>query len=437
MTEEKIVKILHDAGFEVFFVGGFVRDTLLDIDPHDVDIVTNAKPEEILKAFKGKGFITKLIGDSFPVVSIDGVEVATYRTEISTGPGHKDFEVTYADTLEEDLYRRDFTCGAMAMCPVGGDIIDLFGGIEDTKKKVIRFVGNPYETIRQDPVRMLRAFRFAARFGAEIEKETFEAIKTHKDMIKYVTMERIRLEILKAMETSKPSIFFTLCQEVGILEYFLPSLASCWKHDHGKFHDEDVFEHCMFTGDAITYPCSLLRLTGYLHDVGKPIAFAKAGDGSFIEHERIGRDLLIKELTRLKFSTDEVLFITNLVRFHMTHFKDFSAKAARRLQSKLSVKKISIQHLLRLKMADRKGSLRKGTSYQVSFLKSIISTLAKVHAEPKTAFSIKDLAIDGNDVMRIMKVKPGPIVGQVLKEIFEIVLEHPEMNEKHILSAIL
>jgi tRNA nucleotidyltransferase (CCA-adding enzyme) len=435
--EEKIVCILKQNNYEVWYVGGAVRDFMLGLEPHDIDIVTNAKPEEILKAFEGKGFTTKLIGDSFPVVAIDGVEVATYRTEISTGPGHKDFEVAYAETLEEDLYRRDFTCGAMAMCPVGGDIIDMFGGVEDTKERIIRFVGDPYETIRQDPVRMLRAFRFAAKLGAEIEKETFEAIKAHRDMIKYVTMERIRLEIMKAMEADKPSIFFTLCQEAGILEYFLPSLASCWKHDHGKFHDEDVFEHCMFAGDAITYPCSLLRLTGFLHDVGKPKAFEIAGDGSFVGHERIGKDLLVKELTRLKFSTDEVLFITGLVKFHMTHFKDFSQKAARRLLARLSDKKVSLQHLLRLKMADRKGSLRKGKSYDVSFLKSIIGTICDVHVEPKTAFSVKDLAITGFDVMEIMQVKPGPIVGHVLKEIFELVLDDPELNEKHILRAIL
>jgi hypothetical protein len=156
-----------------------------------------------------------------------------------------------------------------------------------------------------------------------------------------------------------------------------------------------------------------------------------------VGHEKYGRDLLVVELGKLKFSTDEILFITNLVRFHMTHFKDFTTKAARRLLARLSTRKISIQHLLRLKMADRKGALRKGTSYQVSFLKSIIATLAEVYTEPRAAFSIKDLAIDGHDVMEIMMVKPGPIVGQVLKEIFEIVLEHPELNEKHTLRAIL
>jgi tRNA nucleotidyltransferase/poly(A) polymerase len=398
--------------------------------------VTSAKPEEILSLFKD-GFTTKLIGDSFPVVAVDGVEVATYRTEVSTGSGHKDFETAYAKTLREDLERRDFTMGAIAMCPVGGDVIDFFDGITDIETKTIRFVGDAYKRIQEDPVRMLRACRFAAKIDGKIEEKSFLAIKESKELIKHVTMERIRLEIIKAMETPKPSIFFTLCQEAGILEYFLPSLASCWKHDHGKFHDEDVFEHCMFAGDAITYPCGLLKLTGYLHDVGKPEAYKKAGDGSFVGHEKYGRDLLVVELGKLKFSTDEILFITNLVRFHMTHFKDFTTKAARRLLARLSTRKISIQHLLRLKMADRKGALRKGTSYQVSFLKSIIATLAEVYTEPRAAFSIKDLAIDGHDVMEIMMVKPGPIVGQVLKEIFEIVLEHPELNEKHTLRAIL
>lgn len=436
MTEEKIVKILSDAGHEVFFVGGFVRDAFLGLEPHDIDIVTSATPEEIVPLFKDS-FCVKLIGDSFPVVAVDGIEVATYRKERSTGSGHKDFETSYAKTLVEDLERRDFTMGAIAMCPIGGDVIDIFDGIEDIKTKTIRFVGDAYERITEDPVRMLRACRFAAKIDGRIDEISFTAIKESKHLIKHVSFERIRLEIMKAMETPKPSIFFTLCQEAELLEYFLPSLASCWKHDHGKFHDEDVFEHCMFSGDAITYPCGLLKLTGYLHDVGKPLAYKKAGDGSFVGHEKYGRDLLVKELGRLKFSTDEILFITNLVRFHMTHFKDFTPRAARKLIARLSAKKISIQHLLRLKMADRKGSLRKGNSYQVSFLKMIIGTLADTFTDPKAAFSIKDLAIDGHDVMEIMKVKPGPIVGQVLKEIFEIVLEHPELNEKHILKAIL
>jgi tRNA nucleotidyltransferase/poly(A) polymerase len=436
-TEEKIIEKLKNANFEVYIVGGFVRDSLLGLDPHDVDIVTNATPDEIVPLFKD-GFNVKLIGDSFPVVSINGVEVATYRTEISTGLGHKDFEVAYAKSLQEDLERRDFTIGAMCMCPVGGDIIDIFDGVTDLENKVIRFVGNPFDRINQDPVRMLRAFRFAARFDATIDPASFEAIKASKHLIKHVTMERIRLEIMKAMETEKPSVFFTLCQEAGLLEYFLPSLASCYKHEHGKFHEEDVFEHSMMAGDSVNYPCPLLKLTAYLHDVGKPKAFAVAGDGSFIGHEKIGRDLLVKELARLKFSTDEILFVSNLVRFHMTHFKDFTPRAARKLLSRLTAKNVSFEHLLRLKMADRRGNVRKGnTSYNISFLKFIINTICDVHVEPKTAFSIKDLAIDGNDVMEIMKVSPGPIVGQVLKEIFEIVLEHPELNEKHILRTIL
>jgi tRNA nucleotidyltransferase (CCA-adding enzyme) len=435
-TEEKIIEVLKNAGFEVFIVGGFVRDTLLGIEPHDVDIVTNATPDEIVPLFE-ENFTTKLIGDNFPVVSVNGIEVATYRTEISTGHGHKDFEVAYAKTLIEDLERRDFTIGAMCMCPVGGDIIDMFDGITDLENKVIRFVGNPFDRINQDPVRMLRAFRFAARFDATVEEESFEAIKASKHLIKHVTMERIRLEIMKAMETEKPSVFFTLCQEAGLLEYFLPSLAACWKHEHGRFHLEDIFEHNMLTGDALTFPCPLLRLTAYLHDVGKPIAWVSNADGSFVGHEKFGRDVLIKELGDLRFSTAEILFVTRLVRLHMSQLQNLTRKAANKLMARLIKDGVSPENLIRLKIADLKGATRLTLeSFTISQVKNIVAGMTSPFSD-KAAFSLKDLAIDGKIVMEKLNIKPGPLVGEILHELFEIVMEVPEWNTREILTAIL
>jgi tRNA nucleotidyltransferase/poly(A) polymerase len=285
---------------------------------------------------------------------------------------------------------------------------------------------------------MLRAARFAAKIDGKIEEKSFLAIKENKELIKTIPMERIRLETLKAMETPKPSVFFTICQEAGILEYFFPSLASCWKHEHGRFHEEDIFEHCMMTGDALTYPCVLLRLTAYLHDVGKPLAWKRNGDGSFVNHEKIGRDLLVEELNNLRFSTEEILFVTKIVKLHMSQLQNLTPKAARKLLARLTKDGVASENLIRLKIADFKGARRLTLSpLKISQVKNIIKSIVSVVSEPNAAFSIKDLAIDGEDVMKMLNVKPGPIVGQVLKELFEIVLEHPELNEKHILKAIL
>jgi tRNA nucleotidyltransferase (CCA-adding enzyme) len=439
--EEKIIERLIEKNFQVFISGGFVRDHLLGIDNEDIDIVTNAKPHEIISLFE-KDFDVVHIGNNFPVVSVAGIEVATFRNESSFGTGTRDFNVTFADTVEEDVARRDLTINAMVMCPFVGDVIDFFGGLEDLKNKIIRFVGNPDERIKEDAVRIIRAARFAAKIGGKIEINSLRAMKKNKDLIDTVPSERIRTELLKVMKVDKPSLFFRTLNQVGVLKKILPSLARTVGHDGGIHHKEDIFTHNMMVGDAIGNRCQLLRLAAFLHDIGKPPAMVKnkkRGFANFSGHDKIGADIAKEDLLKLRFSTDEVNFITGLIKHHMGDLMDLQPKTARKLFVRLKNDSVNFFDLLRLRVADTKGNMRNlGKKMPVSELKRFFNTFETVHAAKEEAvFSLKDLKIDGNDIMNILKIKPSPLVGEILRELFNIVVEFPEINEPHILKALL
>jgi len=431
----KIIKTLCDNGYNAHIVGGAVRDILLGENPKDIDIVTNAIPEQIISLFPENKI--DLVGANFQVVMIDGIEVATYRFDCYDGFNLA--ETVVASTINEDLSRRDLTINSLAMCPVSGDIIDLFGGINDLKNRIIKFTGNPNDRIKEDPCRILRACRFLAKIDGELDEETEFALLENRHLVKNIAPERIRIEIMKLMNCKNPSLFFEIASDIGILELILPNLDFCLGFDGGPHHEESVFQHCMIAGDSISNKFPLLKLAGYLHDIGKyqSSAYDEEGFITFHGHEKIGSEIVEQELKALKFSNDEIEYIKNLVEFHMRSLKDISPRSMRRLISKMYEKNISHKDFLRLKIADRKANLKK-EPFTFQEIKHMVKLFQiEFNAEIPNAFSIKDLTIDGNDVIQIFAIKQGPIVGNILKDIFEMVLDDPELNEREMLLVIV
>lgn len=434
-----IIKELCKNGFDALLVGGPVRDILLGKEPNDFDVATNATPVEVKNILDSKFKVVLVDGSRFPVAIVyrskEQVEVATFRTEESFGSGHKEFNVSISSTFEEDSKRRDFTFNSLGMCLIG-DIIDHHNGIDDLRKKIVKFVEDPYKRIQEDPIRMIRACRFLANIDGLFDKNTFDAIKELSYLINTIPKERIQKEIIKAMKIKYASRFFYALYDTGLLKDILPSLNNCYDFPHGKHHFETVFEHNMLVGDSISTKCPLIKLTGYLHDVGKPIS-AEIDDSeniTFFEHNKTGADILKKELKILKFSTFEIKFITDLVQHHMAASgKDRTDKSIRRLLYKFDIDNVNYMDFIRLKIADRSGNLKKD-KFTISEIKETVKIFEKQIYNTQVVLNTTELKINGVEIMNILNVKPGPIIGKVLKELLQLVIDNPELNDNEYLT---
>ncbi len=318
LRHEAIVFRLCLCGYEAYITGGAVRDLLMGKEPLNFDVVTNARPDEIAAVFSKEK--VEEVGRSFNVTLVNGIEVASYRQVAPHRVRHQGCHVSLLESLRQDLEQRDLTFNSMAFCPYTGDLIDPFGGKGDLAERLVRFVGDPRQRILEDPDRIVRACRFAAYLNGSFETQTFQALRDMAELTAKVAPERLRLEVKKALQIRQASRFFRDLQRIGILNRLFPSLAECVGQDGGRHHGEDVFEHCLLVGDAISSRCWLTRLAGYLHDVGKPASAVMDDQGravSFIGHESIGARLVERDLRALKFSSRETAFITNLVQVHM------------------------------------------------------------------------------------------------------------------------
>jgi putative nucleotidyltransferase with HDIG domain len=430
MNEMEIWNILLDAGYETYLVGGAVRDILLDESPKDYDFATKATPAEIEKVFKGSDFKLDYVGANFGVMIVNGVEVATFRGDRYFGGGDKDVEITYVDTIEEDLSRRDFTINAMAL-DIKGNLIDPFWGEDDLLGHVcpmISFVGNPEDRINEDPNRMLRAFRFASRLNGELWFDDFDAIVdlVEEGKFELIAPERIRLEIIKTLESTKnTSMFWEFLRASGILKIIFPEMEDGFGHDHGNHHSEDVWTHNMLAGDHIETSNPLLKFAGYLHDIGKPSSY-DSENGTFYEHHKLGADIIRRRLTDLKFANHEIRYIVNLVLIHMDGTRGMSDKARRRFKNKLNRYDLHWNDYLAIRIADRHANLSRPdfTDDQIQDYVNMFTM------EEKVPFSVNDLAVSGGDIIRIFDLEPGPIVGQIQRSMLEFVLDHGENFNK-------
>jgi tRNA nucleotidyltransferase/poly(A) polymerase len=403
-------------------------------EPNDFDVVTSATPEIIEELFSDCD--VKTVGKSFGVVLVNGYEVATFRHGRHSGIDDKNCKVYFAGSINEDLSRRDFTINAMAYCELTGEIVDDHGGRDDLKRRIIRFVGDPLERIKEDPNRIIRACRFLAKLGGEFDLETRMALIENAYMVKgCVAPERIRLEIFKAMELATPSLFFSALYSIGALQYVFPAMDMCVEHPHGEHHAEDVFVHLMRAGDLVDTEDQFLRLAMYLHDVGKPKAFVERGDGTFVHHDSIGVDIVTKELKDLKFSKAEISRGVNFISVHMGTVKNVSDKAMRKFLRRLGERNISFEEFLKIRIADRAAN-RKKQPYTVDEIDVWRNHAFRVQKQD-IPLDVRALAISGGDLMKELRLAPGPEIGKLQKYLLdEVITEGQEINTRNSLLLL-
>ena len=452
-----ILEKLSETGYESYVVGGCVRDLVLsEIEglphiPTDWDVTTNARPEEIQKIFLDNvyentfGTVGVKPSSEDPALAI--VEVTPYRIEGKyTDKRHPD-SVKFADTLDEDLSRRDFTVNAMSLginsklkTPTSKQaqnlkfkiqnsdffLIDLFGGQEDLKNRVIRTVGNPKERFSEDALRLIRAVRFATVLGFEIEKETLAAVKENAEWLRAVSKERIRDEFVKIVEADNAYEGTLLLEEAGLLQYIIPELREGIGVGQNLHHIYTVWEH---NTRALKYASEKkysleVRLGSLFHDIGKPRT--KRGEGkysTFYGHDVVGARMTAEIMDRLKFPKDFSEKVIKLVRYHLFYYNvgEVTESSVRRLLANVGPE--NIEDLIKVREADRIGSGRpKAVPYKLRHLKYVID---KVSHDP---ISVKMLKVNGNELMEELGIKPGPKIGLMLNSLLAEVLDDPAKN---------
>jgi poly(A) polymerase/tRNA nucleotidyltransferase (CCA-adding enzyme) len=461
-----VADILISNGFEAFLVGGAVRDAVLEKNPKDFDIATNAKPDEMEKIFPR--CVTTNARFGTVLVIMDGgtdsekfdVEVTTYRKEADYFGGRWPGKVEFTSDIIMDLSRRDFTINAMALnlgkfndeSIFEEYFLDPFNGLNDLSEKVIRAVGDPVERFSEDGLRAFKACRLASELNFEIEPSTFKAIKNTLNVAKMISIERIRDEFIKTIyHSAKPSIGIELFRESGLLELFIPELIEAIQIEQPHFHEDNVYIHSLKVLDLCE---DSVKIAGLLHDLGKINTKIIGPDRftHFYGHEIEGVRMSENILGRLKFPKNEISRITNLIRWHMffypssdwrkennlddvkdlTSEEDFggwSDSAIRRFISKVGDN--SIDDLFKLRIADATSNPK--SLFNKTEIKLLQNRIALVK-EKDMVIKIKDLAINGDDLKSI-GISPGANMGIVLKLLLDEVIEDPKNNNLNYLLS--
>jgi len=433
---KKTTDSLQKAGFEAYVVGGCVRDFLMGKEPKDWDITTNARPEEILKIFKGAKYKNTFGTVILPIKEkedlINVLEITTYRSEQGYSDRRHPDQVNFEDKLDKDLERRDFTVNALALDPAKPEeIVDLFGGRKDIKAKIIRSVGEPSDRFKEDALRMLRAIRFTAQLGFSLEPKTQRAIVKLAGSLKFVSKERIRDELVKILTSERPAEGVTLLQECKLLQYIIPELERGVLVKQDRHHIYPVFKHNVLALKYCPNPAWQVRLAALLHDVAKPKT-KKIIDNiaTFYNHEYLGAKMTEKIMTRLKFSKEDTDRVVNLVKNHMFYYNvgEVTAASVRRLIAKVG--RENLRDLIDLRVADRLGS---GTPKAMPYkLRHLQYMMEKVQHDP---VSVKMLHINGDDLINILKISSSPKIGAILDVLLSEVIDNPELNKKETLTV--
>ncbi len=426
---------LEKAGFEAYLVGGCVRDLLLNRIPKDWDVTTNAKPEEIQKVFSDSfyenDFGTVGVKTRSENESLKVVEVTPYRVEAKYSDKRHPDEVKFAEKLEDDLKRRDFTVNALAM-NMKGEVADLFGGQEDLENEIIRTVGDPKERFNEDALRMMRAVRFSAELGWEIDKETERAIGEDSGLLRMISKERIRDEFSKIIMSDNPGDGIKEMKKLEILKHVVPELEEGIGVTQNKEHIYTVWDHnvrALQHSSDKKFPLEV-RLSALFHDLGKPRT--KVGEGpesTFYNHEVVGARMTAQVLSRLRYSKKFTEKVVKLVRWHL-FFSDvdiITLSAVRRLVSNVGSE--NVWDLMKVRFCDRIGMGRpKEQPYRLRKYESMIEEAMR---DP---LHVKNLKLDGQGVMKISGLEPGPKIGFILHALLEEVLEDPSLNKKDYLE---
>lgn len=431
---KEILATLEKAGFEAYAVGGCVRDSLMGRQATDWDVTTNALPEQIQALFPDNfydnvfGTVTIKTRDEDPVVWT--VQVTPYRTERGYSDRRHPDEIAFAKTLQEDLSRRDFTINAIAIS-LDGTVVDPYGGRDDIAARLIRTVGAPRERFGEDALRIMRAVRFATTLDFAIEDATLKAVTELAASIEDISVERVRDELIKIIDSPRAYAGIQLLEDTGPLQYIIPELREGIGVEQNLHHIYTVWEHNLRTMKyAADKKYSFqVRMACLLHDVGK--SRTKRGQGThctFYAHDAVGAHMAAAILDRLRFPREMSEKIVTLVRYHMFYYNvgEVTESSVRRLVANVGLE--NIEDLLRLREGDRIGSgTPKAVPYKLRHLKYMID---KVSHDP---LSVKMLKVNGQDVMTELGIAPGPKIGLLLNSLLAAVLDDPALNERDLL----
>ncbi len=442
----KIVETIEKAGYEVWIVGGAVRDLLLDIPSSDWDVTTNASPEQIQPLFADSFYDNeygtvkvagKHISEQFGLAEgeIDDsvlYDITTYRSESEYSDKRRPDSVEWGKTVEEDLKRRDFTINAIALRQAQGkltEIIDPYGGQEDLKNKLIKAVGDPTERFEEDALRIMRAIRLSSQLGFMIEDQTLVALKEKVANLKEISWERIGAETMKLLGTEHAADGIQLMVNTGIIEIVMPELLSMKEVKQGGHHIYDVFTHSLEALRACPSPDPVVRLATLIHDIDKPVV-AKAGGErgvTFYNHEVSGARTAKRIAERLKLSKKDQDRVFTLVRWHMFVYESKMTDASIRRFIR-RVGKENIHDMMALRIGDRVGGGSKATSWRLTELQKRIG---EQFYEP---LSLKDMNINGAEIMTLLNIPPSRKVGEILNVLFEEILDDSSKNTKEYLE---
>ncbi len=426
-----LCRTLLDRGHGAWVVGGCVRDHLLGRPVNDWDICTTARPREIMKYFP-KAIPTGIEHGTVTVVR-EGqhYEVTTLRGEGGYTDGRRPDRVYFLDDVREDLARRDFTVNAIAYDPLGQVLVDPFGGHRDLVDAVLRAVGDPVQRFNEDGLRILRGARFSATLEFDLDPATEAAMERAVPVFQKVSAERVRDEWMKTMKARRPSRAFEVMLRRGILACVAPDLVACVGVAQGPSHRWDVWEHSLRTLDA-TPKDALLRVAALLHDAGKVPTRAE-GSWAFAQHDRVGAEMADAWMKTWRFSNEERVRATHLIRHHQVNYDpSWSDAAMRRFVQRVGVG--AFEDLLTLARADAEAS---GVDLEgrAASLDELARRVAEVRASG-AALSAKELAVDGTVLMKELGLKPSRALGETLAALLERVIEDPSENTRERLLEI-
>lgn len=435
----KILGKFEEKGFEIYVVGGAIHDLLMKRIINDWDFTTNATPEQILKVFP-KGYYN----NKFGTVGIshksspNPYEITTFRKEIGYSDKRHPDKVIWGKTLHADLKRRDFTINAMALKRIKKgeyELIDPYDGQKNIKKKLIRAVGDGNQRFSEDALRMMRAIRVAAELNFSIEKKTLEAIKTNAKLINKIAKERVRDELLKLLTSPHPYEGIVMFRKVGLMQEIIPEFEKTFgveQKSPGRHHIYDVGTHSLLSLKNCKSEDPIVRLATLIHDIGKPQTYKKLSNGTitFYNHELVSAKFARRIAEGLRFSKKQTKKLVTLVRWHQfTVDERQTDKAIRRFIS--HVGKENLKDMLYLRVGDRLGGGARETSWRLEEFKK---RLVEVQKQP---FTVHDLKITGDDVMKELKLPPGPTVGRILNQLYGEVVNKKLENGKEALVARL
>lgn len=444
-----VAETLETKGFSAYLVGGCVRDLLIGRTPKDWDITTSATPEEIIALFEKTvyentfgtvGICIPLEPNTLTPTAYFIIEVTPFRKEGKYSDARHPDEVVFSDRIEDDLARRDFTVNALAYRLATDDLVDLFEGEKDLALGVLRAVGDPRERFGEDALRMLRAVRFSSELDFAINGETLTAIAEKNELLKLISMERIRDEFTKIILSPRPMVGVGMLEKLGLLQHFIPELRQGIGCAQGGAHKYDVFEHLL---QALQHAAEKgwgleIRLAALFHDIGKPKTRRAAGIDSgtgrpytFYGHEVVGARMAKTIMERLKYPKETTELVTKLVRYHMffSDTEQITLSAVRRIVRNVGAD--NIWTLMDVRECDRVGMAKAEAPYR---LRKYHAMIEEVLRDP---ISVGQLKVDGNILMKELTIKPGPRMGWILNALLEEVLDDPTKNTREHLDELV